>query len=268
MTGKTFNCCYGACEYDNKNYERFRHLDILERLCASSFDDNELCYMQHLKDEFIPRYLNLYQKEKPKLHFIRHYARMTYVFGPLIKTLRFEAKNVFLKDTVKLTKQRKNLCFTIAKHHQMWMYLRYKEEHILKHTQPKVTRVRELPLEYFSKGERTAIKNELKIEVVTFADAVTYTGQTYRNNEVVVLRFRKDEYVFGLIKGVLFTEINVYLLCQVLSVTGFTQHYHAYETEVTDPFEIISIDCLMDYHPYEIDGKYLVPLRYFIPQRN
>ena len=23
MTGKTFNCCYGGCEYDNKNYERF-----------------------------------------------------------------------------------------------------------------------------------------------------------------------------------------------------------------------------------------------------
>ena len=58
-------------------------------------------------------------------------------FGLLIKTLRFEAKHCYFKTVFHGSKNRKNICLTLAKRHQMSMYLNYIEEDLLKHNEKR-----------------------------------------------------------------------------------------------------------------------------------
>ena len=58
-------------------------------------------------------------------------------FGSLIKTLRFEAKHCYFKIVFHGSKNRKNICLTLAKRHQMSMYLNYIEEDLLKHNEKR-----------------------------------------------------------------------------------------------------------------------------------
>ena len=44
---------------------------------------------------------------KPKGHFLQHYPAVIRMFGPLIKTLRFESKNGYFKSTFQSNKNRK-----------------------------------------------------------------------------------------------------------------------------------------------------------------
>ena len=50
-------------------------------------------------------------------HFLQLYPKIIEHFGPLVKTLRFEAKHSYLKTAIQFTKNRKNVCFTLAKRH-------------------------------------------------------------------------------------------------------------------------------------------------------
>ena len=58
-------------------------------------------------------------------------------FGLLIKTLRFEAKHCYFKTVFHGSKNRKNICLTLAKRHQMPIYLNYIEEDLLKHNEKR-----------------------------------------------------------------------------------------------------------------------------------
>ena len=54
--------------------------------------------LQFLIDNFLERYVSLFADVnlKPKAQFLRHYPEMIDRFGPLIKTLCFEAKYGYL----------------------------------------------------------------------------------------------------------------------------------------------------------------------------
>ena len=116
-----------------KNYICF--LDVLDRLCASSFNHGELVVLSCVINDFFSTYISLYPCEhlKPKAHFIMlmHYPDMIRRFGPLIKTLRFESKNGQMKQFIANNKNKKNLCQSLAVKHQMLMYLHYKQSSLL-----------------------------------------------------------------------------------------------------------------------------------------
>ena len=109
--------------------------------------------------------LNVFPDEhlKPKSHFLMHYPKMIEIFGPLIKTLRFEAKNGYFKACVHLTKNRKNICQTLAKRHQMLMYLHYNQRNLLASKEPQGISNQELSIECFENSTQDLIKTRLSL---------------------------------------------------------------------------------------------------------
>ena len=78
-------------------YLQFLH--ISERLCSPMFSHGDLVYLQSLIDEFFPEFLAVFGGEydhKPKGHFLQHYPKMIEIFGPLVKTFRFETNILIL----------------------------------------------------------------------------------------------------------------------------------------------------------------------------
>ena len=87
-----------------------------------------------INDEFFPQFLDEFGENydlKPKGHFLEHYSKMTEIFGPLVKTLRFEAKYSYFKSCLAGNKkQKKNIFQTVAKRHQMYVSCLFTEEHL------------------------------------------------------------------------------------------------------------------------------------------
>lgn len=57
-------------------------------------------------------------------------------FDLLVHTPRFEAKRGYFKGALNNCKNRKNICHTLAKKHQLYMYLTYSKKIIEKRTEP------------------------------------------------------------------------------------------------------------------------------------
>ena len=92
-------------------------LQITERLCAMEFSNGDLLALETLLREFFQEYFKFFPEEvvKPKSHFLLHYPYMIKVFGPLVKTLRFEAKHSFFKSSIGLSKNKKNIFQSMGK---------------------------------------------------------------------------------------------------------------------------------------------------------
>ena len=254
-----------------ENYILF--LDILNRLCASKFCDSDLIILHQLINDFFVEYLKLYpdQDLKPKAHFIKHYPAMIRKFGPLFKTLRFESKNGQMKLFTANNKNRKDLCFSLAKKHQMLMYLTYKKHFMLEHDNVKAIGSVETSLLCLCDSEKESIiglvgcsEDELLIE----ARAAIFEGQRYSTGEAVLLTFLHDEYVFGEILKVFIISNNVYLMCNVLITEHYNCRLHAYEVKETISNKVVSLTSLLDYHPlavYKVGGVSYVVMRYYVP---
>ena len=90
---------------------------IFERLYAVTFTRGDLAILQFLIDNFLERYVSLFRDVhlKPKAHFLRYYPEMIGRFGPLIETLRFEAKHGYFKSLFNINKNRKNVFQSMLK---------------------------------------------------------------------------------------------------------------------------------------------------------
>lgn len=90
-------------------------LDAVEALCAC-------VHVQDLVELFLTKNKKMFPDEriKPKAHYMLHYAKEIEMFGPLTtcQTLRFERKHNYFKEVSYRTKNRMNICKTLATRHQ------------------------------------------------------------------------------------------------------------------------------------------------------
>ena len=140
------------------------------------------------------------QNIKPKSHYLQHYPQMIKAFGPLVKTLRFESKHGYFKSTFSGSKNRKNICYSLVKRHQMLMYLNYKKPNLLEHCDPQSNFLKEFSLESLETHLQETLNNYLNIsgdELLPKSKGVLFKGQMYAENDVVVIDFASDEPLFG-----------------------------------------------------------------------
>lgn len=80
----------------------FIFLQIIERLCALSFNANELLMLKFLIQELSEKYMELFPGKsfKPKINFLKHYPEMIKLVAPLVETVCCEIKPV--RDCAKL----------------------------------------------------------------------------------------------------------------------------------------------------------------------
>ena len=62
---------------------------------------------------------------------------MIKAFGPLVKSLRFESEHGYFKSTFSGSQNRKNICYSFVKRHQMLIHLNYKKPNLLEHSDPQ-----------------------------------------------------------------------------------------------------------------------------------
>ena len=244
---------------------------LTERLCATQFSKTDLLFLNELIEDFFSNYLSEFPDTvlKPKAHFIQHYPQMIFRFGPLVKTLRFEAKHAFFKASLNSNKNRKNIYQSMAKKHQFWMYLHHSKGKCEKNM-PEGISTSEVAIESFNNILANFLRGALEIgerDLLTKSQAVVMNGQRYSSGNVVVLGVDNDEYIFGKISCALFYKENTYLLCNILLVNCFSFHFNSYNVVETDDYNLVKVSDLYDYHPlgcYKIRGRNYVPLRHHI----
>ena len=141
-------------------------LQIVEMLCADESSNPDLLLLQDEIDTFFQNYVDIFQNVsiKPKGHYLQHYQAMIRKSDPLVKTLRFESKIGYFKSTFQASKNRKNVCFSMATRHQMRMYLNYSDSSILSFKESHEISTKEVPLEALDLHIREAIKNTLVLK--------------------------------------------------------------------------------------------------------
>ena len=131
---------------------------------------------------FFQNYMELYPNSslKPKGHYFTHYSTDTRKFGPLVKTLRFESKHSYFKNCIANSKNRINPCFSMATHHQMLMYLYYKEE-LYFNDDIKLTYAKEIELDDLPSPHSEIVSKSVLLSGSKMFQAtkVTYQGQIY-----------------------------------------------------------------------------------------
>ncbi|KAJ8043485.1 hypothetical protein HOLleu_10589 [Holothuria leucospilota] len=94
-------------------------MDICEITFAPSVPCEMVAYLEYLVHGFLVTLKELYPEDrlKPKSHYLLHYPNSLLKYGPLVHcwTIRFESKHVNRQ------KNRRNLCKTLPKRHQLLM---------------------------------------------------------------------------------------------------------------------------------------------------
>ena len=201
----------------------------MKRLCAPKFEKTQLKVLENLIYLFFVEYLKQFPDEnlKPKAHFLQHYPQMVERFRPIVKTLRFEAKHSYFKTAIQCSKNRKNVCFTLAKRHQMLMYLHYQKSNLLLHDEPEAISIKEVPIEALEQPISEILRQNLDIcvsDLLLQAKAVVFEGQRYNVDEVVVVGFHNDEPLFGYIRSIWHFKSEIYALCDLIIIKRFNPH--------------------------------------------
>jgi hypothetical protein len=169
----------------------------------------------------------------PKCHFVTHYPRMMYLFGPLrhMWCMRFEGYHQYLKSIAKHTGNFKNICLTLADRNQMKKCYEQAGEYCLLPEevsdceQNKIS-VRSLPLplqeqvmKYFSCSRYSQVNN---------VKAATLEAVHYSINSCLILDFSYNMPVFVEITHILSFDGLWALAGRIITCERFSSHYYAY----------------------------------------
>ena len=243
-------------ENDPKWQVLLSFLDAVELICAPRLSVGAVEFMDDLIHIFTDHYVQQFPDAsvKPKLHFLTHYPRQTLIFGPLIHlwTLRFEGKHSFFKETARRSKNRKNICQTLARKHQYRHTLNNRVSNILdlETSTPVKTRVKlvaSLP------GQaQVAIHSILgNNEHIFMADSAKVNGMTYSTGCCVYVEEDPDDALaqFAEIYSTVTDNGITYLLLKRLRTTSYCSHFHAFTVFKSDEFGLVPVSHLKDYHP-------------------
>ena len=199
---------------------------------------------------------------KPEMHYLIHYPSQVRKHGPPSKfaTIRFEAKHQELKNFIRASRNRKNVCLTMAKRHQLKMCVSAatyeKETAIEKYVACDVSLPQETDFWPGTKATKPARR-------------VVYQGQEYSAGDVVVVKtgngtasLRKIEYVL-----LDFAADQCRLVCSSFASSQYDSSLLAFRVEQGRRLESVRLEDLADHHPlgiYHVHNSFFVVLKYNI----
>ncbi len=246
-------------------------LDVLDQVLSPVISHGDIHYMQQVIEDFLTVFKENFPnvKFKPKAHYMLHYPSQTKKFGPLIHcwTMRFEAEHNEHKQVAARTKNKRNVCKTMAKRKQSRQALFHAKEYILHSEQySDCVGVHSFPVQLLNRDIQQLIEPHLNgTQNVEMVRAVTISGTTYRQGSAVVLGELNGEYDFGRIDHIFIICGVPFLCCMKMCVCGFNEHYHSYMVEESVNFVLVQVKNLLDYHPlgvYQLHGRSFISLRY------
>lgn len=244
---------------------------IIQRLCALQYREEDLVVLDEMIKSFLKSYCIIFPENnlKPKAHFLLHYPMNIRKFGPLIKTLRFESKHSYFKNSISSSRNRVNVSKSMATHHQMLMYLNYKMEHYFVTDDYNLTGVKEVNINCMPEYLKKLILQKCDLLSNTFMEgnSLSYMGARYSNGSAVVLCMDNEIPTFGEIVSVFLINDIPYLFCCVLDIIEYDSHINGYNVVHSDINVFYKVDELVDYHPLGIYGVFprkSIILRHFI----
>ena len=252
-----------------------RLLDVTEYCTTSVVSPEHVASLADLIESFLTLYYNAFpnMSMKPKFHYLVHYPELLLDFGPLVNawTLRFEGKHNYFKEVSRPTKNRKNLCKTLARRHEfMQASLRsspnFLAQDVLNHSKGELYPVRLLPLEVQVLllplvGPSETVYKALKVQV---------NGTWYSTGLSVIVgnSLLHYGYKFARIEKCFLIGGDAYLLCRPDEENEYVPHLHAYSVQFGHNVSLIRQHELYDFYPlpiYNAGGMNLISIRHYVP---
>jgi len=217
----------------------------------------------------------------PKCHFLTHYPRLIYQYGPLVRLwcMRFEAHHQYLKTIANRSRNFKNICHTIVERHQMRKCLEQASDtclpcdELITSAQSTID-LRSLPQSLHS-GVTSHFATGLTSRLISVS-SVTIDNVHYSVNDCLIIdTVDEDEPVFLEVLFILSFDGIFCLAGHLLTCSGFNSHYHAYavikhsEWIIIQPGQEISYHALDKYTLQTEDGECeFIGMRHVLPCTN
>lgn len=206
---------------------------------------------------------------KPKGHHTLHYKELIREFGMLrnIWAMRFEAKHSYFIDIVRRTKNKKNLCKTMAKRHQYFQLSYLETDLYLDSGKYELTRETSVPVASLRDihGLGDLVRD---LTHVRMGKALAINGFVYNDECVVLSRFENDSMQFSHVRGCFVVAGIPLLHVQPLKTVQFDRHYQVYLLENCDNgATVINIKDIPDPHPlplYKLHGRLATVMHHYV----
>ena len=247
-------------------------LDVVEFMCAHSFSKADIAYMEERLqgfNEMCIEKLNV-TSTKPKRHFTVHYGFHSYRYGPLIhcSTIRFEGKHEYFKGIFNRTKNRKNICKTMAKKHQLKQALLLQQTNVLGDSDHNPSGVSMVFTRMLAREVQHVVKPIIDgKESLTVVQNVDINGISYYKGCALVLGQVNDYYQFGRLVHIFMIHGVSWFCCQILETLEYNRHFHCYIVEDSSHFVLKQVSQLADYYPlaiYKNQGDDCIILKHYI----
>ena len=146
--------------------------------------------------------------------------------------LWLESKGGYFKSTFQASKNRKNVCFSMATRHQTRMYLNYSNSSILSFKESHGISTKEVHFQALDFPIKEVIENTLvlgEVDLLCHSKAIVKDGRRYSTGDCVIIRYDNDEPILGFIESVWHYRNMEYFLCEVLLINKFDEHFDSYE---------------------------------------
>ena len=198
---------------------------------------------------------------RPKMHYLLHYPSQIRKHGPPSKycTIRFESKHQELKGFLRSSKNRRNVCKTMANKHQLKACV----ERGLHNIRPRICDI----VECEARGAE-----HMGFEEHAWARRIVYDGTRYSRGDVLVMSTSPSTACFVKIEYIAIQpdEEECNLFCVMCRESHFEESLQAFRVSFDGPQVSVRISDLADHHPlgiYRVSNEHFVVMRYTIPHK-
>ena len=222
----------------------------------------EVVAYQNLRKTVYGKYPNQMNKEKPKLHNLRHYAEEFLLYGPSVgvSTSRYECKHRIAKMLANSAKNFINIAKTLAVRQQ------YRQSSTYYNGMFETSDI-QLPSVVKSRDELEDVKDTSSIytkvcefldDDSVYCDEVKFKGQSYRAEDVIVIdAINRDEVEVGVVQGIVYKDDTLYFL--IFRYHAIRDYRHRYFVTVNTDLPLLSFfnaEHIVDYKPLVKHGSF------------
>ena len=237
-------------------------LECVDLICSEQQTRGSVAYLTVLVEQFLESYMHHFPEEhiRPKGHYFLHYAHLILKFGPLRHcwTLRFEAKHSYFKQVAGPLKNWRNLCFTLAKRHQLMQCMYNKKNEFLDASQMEEIGGKMLHISNLCDDIKCTFQKLIpEQDSIYTAEKVKLCGMTYERNCFVVLKVDGHDIDVGKILQIFIINGIARFWCRLWSVSHMNEHFHAYVLVEQHQRRLCIQDELADHYPlgaYTVEG--------------
>ena len=223
-------------------------------------------YLRVLIEEKLYLLHHLYPEStlKPKMHYLIHLPSQIERHGPLIHswTMRHEAKLSFIKRASRRGNF-KNICLTVAKHHQLWLCYHLKcTPHLIYpiiECSPKTS-------ESFLRGEPPHLQSKILATIPTLTlDCILkrptwlkHHSSIYKHGSFVLINRHEMTPTFGKIIDIILVPQtdNVFFKVEVYTTEYFSGHYNCFVIKSSSMTSLVDMESLHDFHALMIHRSF------------